>query len=340
MRAVRREPSARPVRPSGLAGALLATGLVAAAWSGPSLAGVRAVVASGLGGTPEYDEAFRRDAATIGAALASLDPDPDAVAVLEAPTREALLEALEARVDAAAAGVGADAGGTGGTGGTGYAGTGDVLALVLVGHGTLDADGYRFNVPGPDVTAADLVGALATSGAEAEVVVVATSASGALLDVLTQPGRVVATATKSGGELNAVRFAEHFADALDGADADVDRNEILTLGEAFRHADAATRRWYEERNLLAPEHARLAGEGADALALARLGSLAAAGDDPVVAALLDERSTIEAEFAALRGRKDELAAADYWDALEALLLRIARLQVSIDEATGWSEGDA
>ena len=319
----------RPVRSPVPAGALLAAGLLAVAWSGTSVAGVRAVVASGLGGTPEYDEAFRRDAATIGAALASLDPDPDAVAVLEAPTREALLAALEARVDAAGAGDAAEAGGAG-----------DVLALVLVGHGTVDAGGYRFNVPGPDVTAADLVGALATRGAQTEIVVVATSASGALLDVLTQPGRVVATATKSGGELNAVRFAEHFADALDGADADVDRNEILTLGEAFRHADAATRRWYEERNLLAPEHARLAGEGADALALARLGSLAAAGDDPVVAALLDERSTLEAEFAALRGRKDELAAADYWDALEALLLRIARLQVSIDEATGWSEGDA
>ena len=309
----------RAVRPGALAGALLAAGLAAGAWAGPAGAGVRAVVAAGLGGTPEYDEAFRRDAATIGAALASLDPDPDAVAVLEAPTREALLEALRTRGDAAA---------------------GDALALVLVGHGTVDADGYRFNVPGPDVTAADLVGALATSGADAEIVVVATSASGALLDVLAQPGRVVATATKGGGELNAVRFAEHFADALEGGDADVDRNEILTLGEAFRHADAATRRWYEERNLLAPEHARLAGEGADALALARLGSLAAAGDDPVVAALLDERSTLEAEFAALRADKDELAAADYWDALEALLLRIARLQVSIDEATGWSEGDA
>ena len=304
-------------RVRGAAALAPALALALAAFPGPAAAGVRALVASGLGGSAEYAEAFRRDAAAIGEALRSLDADPDAVAVLEAPTREALLAALEARGAAAA---------------------GDALVLVLIGHGTVDADGYRFNVPGPDVGAADLVGALATSAAETELVVVATSASGALLDVLDQPGRALVTATKSGGELNAVRFAGHFADALGGDGADVDRNEILTLGEAFRHADAATRRWYEEQNLLASEHARLAGEGAGSLALARLGALAAAGDDPAVARLLDERAGLEAEFAALRADKAELPAAEYWAALEALLVRIARLQVSIDRATGWSDG--
>ena len=300
------------------AGALVAL-LALACLPGASAAGVRAVVASGLGGTPEYAEAFARDAATIGEAIASLDAAPDAVTVLDAPDRDTLLSALDEAV----------AGAAGGT-----------LILVLVGHGTVDAEGYRFNVPGPDVGVADLVGALATGRAARELVVVATSASGALLEALGEPGRALVTATKSGGELNAVRFAGHFADALADPGADIDRNEILTLGEAFRHADAATRRWYEERNLLAPEHARLVGEGAGALALARLGALAAAGDDPVVARLLDERADLEAEFAALRGDKDTLPAADYWTALEGLLLRIARLQASIDEATGWSEGDA
>ena len=300
--------------------AALAPAVVAAALALPgdeARAGVRALVVSGLGGTPEYAEDFARDASTIAGALSSLDAAPEAVLTLEAPTRETLLEALESR--------GAEA-------------AGHTLALVLVGHGTVDAEGYRFNLPGPDVGAADLVAALSASAAERELVVVATSASGALLDVLGEPGRALVTATKSGGELNAVRFAGFLAEAVSGEGADLDRNEILTLGEAFRHADAATRRWYEERNLLAPEHARLAGEGAGDLALARLGALAAAGDDPRVAALLDERGVLEAEFAALRADKAAMAAADYWDALEALLVRIARLQVTIDEATGWSDG--
>ena len=286
---------------------------------GTASAGVRALVASGLGGDADYAEAFARDAGRIGEALGSLDATPGAVTVLEAPTREALLEALDERV--------ADS-------------DGHTLALVLVGHGTVDPGGYRFNLPGPDLGADDLVAALGPSAAARELVVVATSASGALLDVLGQPGRALVTATKSGGELNAVRFAEHFAEAVAGTEADIDRNEILTLGEAFRHADAATRRWYEDRNLLASEHARLEGEGAGALALARLGALAAAGDDPAVAALLDERSDLEAELEALRADKGGRAAADYWAELEAVLLRIARLQLSIDAATGWSEGDA
>ena len=280
-------------------------------------AALRALVVSGLGGAPEYDEAFARDAETIAEALSSLDSAEGAVQTLRAPTREAFLGALEGRVAEA---------------------EGATLALVLVGHGTVDPGGYRFNVPGPDVGVADLVAALATSRAERELVIAATSASGALLDVLREPGRALVTATKSGRELNAVRFAGFLAEAVADADADVDRNEILTVGEAFRHADAATRRWYEEQNLLASEHARLAGEGAGSLALARLGALAAAGDDPAVARLLDERAGLEAEFAALRADKAELPAAEYWAALEALLVRIARLQVSIDRATGWSDG--
>ena len=300
-------------------GAALAASLALGAFAAPVAADVRALVVAGLGGTDEYAEAFADDAATIGAALASLDAAPGAVTVLDAPTRERLLEALEASLAEAAGGT---------------------FALVLVGHGTVDAEGYRFNLPGPDLGAADLVGALAGGEAARELVVAATSASGALLEVLAQPGRALVTATKSGGELNAVRFAGHFAEAVSEAEADIDRNEILTLGEAFRHADAATRRWYEDRSLLAPEHARLVGEGAGGLALARLGALAAAGDDPVVAALLDERAGLEAEFAALRAQKPTRAAADYWAALEALLLRIARLQASIDEATGWSDEDA
>lgn len=293
--------------------------LCCAVLPGTAGAGVRAVVASGLGGTPDYAREFAADARTIGDALATLDSAPGAVTVLEAPTREALLAALS--------GAASDAGG-------------DLLALVLVGHGTVDAQGYRFNVPGPDVGAADLVAALSGSVAARELVVVATSASGALLDVLDQPGRALVTATKSGGELNAVRFAHELAAAVADEGADIDRNEILTVGEAFRSADAAVRRWYENENLLAPEHARLVGDGAADIALARLGALAAAGDDPEVARLLDERASLEAEFAALKADKASRPAAGYWDALQEVLLRIARLQRGIDEATGWSDGDA
>jgi len=285
--------------------------------AGPATADVQAVVVSGLAGAEEFEQRFSDELSDIAAALGTLSADVDAVTRLEAPTRQRLLQALEARGD-----------------------EGALFVLVLLGHGTVDADGWHFNLPGPDLDASDLVGALATVPASRQLVVVATSGSGALAEVLPQPGRLVVTATKSGGEINVVRFPTHFAAALRDGGADLDRNEIVTLAEAWRFTSAAVAEHYERDNLLASEHPRLFGDGADTLALARLGSLARAVDDPAVASLLDERQALEARFVALRASKSERAATDYFAALEDLLVRMARLQARIDEATGWEGAQA
>ena len=295
-------------------------GLLLLLGAGGSGAGaeVRAVVISGLGGTPDYAERFDRNATDIAAAMSSLSADDQAVQRLTSPRRDALLEAIQA-----AAAV-----------------EGELFALVLIGHGTTDARGWRFNLPGEDLDDASLVAALANVRAARQLVVVASSASGALLETLSQPGRLLVTATKSGGEVNAVRFGRHFAQALRDGAADLDRNEIVTLAEAWRYTVAEVAAWYERENLLASENPRLSGEGADTLALARLGALADAADDPVVAALLERRERLQVEFAALRDDKPDREIAAYYSALEQVLLRIARLQLEIDEATGWSESDA
>lgn len=283
----------------------------------PAAAEVRALVVSGLAGGEAFEQRFGDELSDIATALGTLSAQADAVTRLQAPTRTALLQALETTGDA------------------------DTLfVLVLIGHGTVDADGWHFNLPGPDLDAADLVGALAVQQASRQLVVVATSASGALANVLPQPGRLVVTATKSGGELNVVQFPTHFAAALRDGGADLDRNEIVTLAEAWRFTTAAVAEHYERDNLLASEHPRLFGDGADTLALARLGSLARAIDDPSVARLLDERQTLEAQFVALRSSKAERPAADYFAELEQLLVRMARLQARIDEQTGWEDGAA
>jgi len=84
----------------------------------------------------------------------------------------------------------------------------------------------------------------------------------------------------------------------------------------------------------------LRGEDADDIAVALLGSLRDAKDDPVVASLLEQRLTLEQRFKALRLRKSDMPVDDYYSELETLLLSIARLQQSIDKATGWSDRDA
>lgn len=299
--------------------------------SAPLAADVAGVVVAGLGGTPEYAESFETDAAVVSEALRTLAPGAGAGAIerlgasppdandagVVVADRESILAAIERQ----------------------GAREVDTFALVLIGHGTSDARGWKFNVPGPDISTDDLVGALATVRARRQLVVLGASGSGALLETLAQPDRVVMTATKSGGELNAVRFPGFFADALGSDVADIDRNEILTAAEAFRFADARTREHYEEQNLLASEHARLEGEQAASLALARLGSLRLAGEDAEVAALLDTRLALERDYRALLGRKDEMTPDDYYAALETLMLSIAGLQRAIDRESGWSEDD-
>ena len=215
----------------------------------------------------------------------------------------------------------------------------DTFILILIGHGSADKQGWRYNIPGPDINTEDLVAALASAQSRQQLIVVATSASGALLSVLSQPGRTVVSATKSAGEINAVRFPEFFAEAMESGKADVDRNEILTMAEVWRFANRKTQDYYEQHKLLASEHARLTGDAAEQIALARFGALKAARDDPEVAALLEQRLNLEQKFNALRHRKAEMATNAYYLELEELMISIARLQQSIDNATGWVDSD-
>ncbi len=273
------------------------------------------LVVTGIGGNEEYADEFRKQGLSVVEALRSVgDEDQDFVLLSDdAASRDAILEQMQAlaKIDA------------------------QWFYLVLIGHGTIDAETWRFNLPGDDLTTDDLVAALADISSQEQVVMIGTSASGAVLDILSQPGRHVVTATKSGGELNVVRFPGFFAEAMATTAADTDRNEILTLAEAYRFSNEKTQNYYLDKKLLASEHARLEGEQPDRVALARLGSLKTAKDDPAVAQLLEERLVLEDEFLALKARKPEMDTALYYEELEPLLLAIARLQQKIDSVTGW-----
>ena len=289
----------------------------------PATAQTYAVVVSGLGGATQYTEQFSATGKVVFESLQSLDVDDDLIVYLdETATREIILDAI---ADIASR-INPD--------------EPSVFSLFFIGHGNADSDGWRFNISGPDLTTQDIVAALNPVNASQQLVVLAASASGAALDILAQPQRVVVTATKSGGENNAVKFPEFLAQALRVSDADYDRNEILTIAEVFRFVDSRTVEYYEQEKLLAPEHARLKGENAVDIAVALLGSLKNATDDPAVASLLDERLILEDSFKQLKASKAGLVSSDYYTQLEKLLIKIALLQQSIDKATGWSERDA
>jgi len=275
------------------------------------------VVVTGIGGNEEYAEQFLQQGEIVVEALRTITDSDDDIVLLQGDdaTREALLKSIEDKAGS----------------------NSETFFLILIGHGSVDAETWRFNLPGADIDTEDLVGALASVGASNQLIMVGTSASGALLETLSQPGRYVVTATKSGGELNAVRFPEFLSKAMESSVADTDRNEILTLAEVYRYTNEKTQNYYEEKKLLASEHARISGEHPEQIAMARLGSLKTAKDNPAVAELLDKRLVLEDEFLALKARKPDMQTKTFYEELEPLLLSIARLQQEIDAVTGWVE---
>ena len=64
--------------------------------------------------------------------------------------------------------------------------------------GSFDGAEYKFNLVGPDVTAAELAGLCDKIATKRQLIVDTTSASGGAVAALERPGRAVIAATKSG----------------------------------------------------------------------------------------------------------------------------------------------
>ena len=86
----------------------------------------------------------------------------------------------------------------------------DNVVVMLVGHGSYDGEAYKLNLPGPDIDGDEFAKLLAAVPARSQLVVNTTSASGAVLEKWAAEGRTLITATRSGFERNATRFAQHW----------------------------------------------------------------------------------------------------------------------------------
>jgi hypothetical protein len=210
----------------------------------------------------------------------------------------------------------------------------DDFVLTLIGHGTWDGADYRFNLPGPDITAAELAGLLNAIKAGRQLVVNTTSSSGASLEVLKAPGRVVVAATKSGTERLVTVFPRYWVEALRDPAADTDKNESISAAEAFRYASEKTKNFYETQKRLATEHPQLADAEkglAGRFILARFGSAGAALKDPAKRALLAKKEDLEQQIDKLKYEKAAMPDADYKKRLTTLLLELARTQEELDK---------
>jgi len=305
------------------------TPLVLAALAAP--AATFYVTISGLGGEPDYEQRFKMWAQDIDSSLKKAGtPDPDII-TLVAPTREQIrthFASLASTVKPT-----------------------DNLVVVLIGHGTFDGVDYKFNVPGPDLTGAELATLLDRVPSARQLVVVTTSCSGGAIEFLRKPNRIVIAATKAGTEKNATIFARYWAEALREPSADTDKNESVSALEAFRYAQRKTKEFFDTQKRLATEHSVFedtgkgtgvaaaaapdsdAAEGrlAASFTVVRLGANAAASKDSAKKALLEKKEDLEQAIDQLKYEKASMNAEDYKKQLTRLLLELAKTQEEIDK---------
>ncbi len=305
------------------------------------------LVVSGLGGEPGYRELFHE----MGLSLVRAARDRYAVPAgnvfyfAERPERDSSIagrstkENVEAALQRLATSIEPEA----------------RLFVFLIGHGSAQGGAPRFNLPGPDMTASDFAALLARFPSQHIVFANLTSASGGFLPVLSGPRRTVITATRSGTERHETLFGGHFVAALVDEGADADKDERVSVLEAFEYARREVIRTYERENRLRTEHALLddngdgvgsqepnpqQGDGTIArtlfLAATRPGIAARATDDPELAALYAERLQLNRDIAALRLRKTDMTSEAYERELERLLLALARANRAITEREGGS----
>ena len=222
------------------------------------------------------------------------------------------------------------------------------LWLVLIGHGSVDGKEGKFNLRGPDLAASDLL-AMLQPFKRPVVVIAAFSASGAFLGPLSAPGRVIVTATRSGGETNFAHFCEYIAQTIIDPGADLDHDGQTSLLEAWLSAARRVAAFYESDGRLATEHSLLDDNGdglgtpadwfsgtrvikkandaraADGLRAHQMHLAPSPADRALPPELRSQRDALEVEIAALRDKKATLPEPQYYTQLEALLVRLAHV---------------
>lgn len=295
----------------------------------PANAAVYYVTVAGLGGEPDYEQEFTSLAMDLDKLLKASGSDVHVYTLTgKDATRANLTDTLaqvasQARPD-------------------------DDFVLTLIGHGSFDGFEYKFNLPGPDISAADLAVLCDRVPTKRQLIVNTTSASGGSVPALERRGRAVIAATKSGTEKNATVFARYWVQALHDPEADVDKNDAISALEAFRYATSRTAEFYDAQKRLATEHAVFedtglhdavreastdTGEGLllSSFTLIRLGAAQKAYADPAKRALLARKEELERQIDTLKYQKAAMSQEDYKSQLTVALIELAKVQEELDK---------
>jgi len=222
----------------------------------------------------------------------------------------------------------------------------DQIFIVLIGHGSGAGERSRFNIPGRDITALEYDAMLDLFVTQEIGFVNTASASGDFAAVLSGPNRVIVTATRDARQNNQTVFPRFFVEAFAQDVADLDKDERISLLEAYTYASREVKRFYEDDGRMLTETSQLEDNGdgkgsyeplpaeADG-ALARRMFLdnpmntfnAAAGpttDDPELRALYVDQRGLREQIEGLKILKDSMDPELYATELEQLLVALAR----------------
>ena len=295
------------------------------------------LVVTGLGGDPTYTEQFHAWASTLIAAVTTRyelppdnvvylgeKPDLDPGLIADRSTRENIETAVHDIAERAVAD--------------------DHVVIVLFGHGSF-TDEARINLPRRDLSAHDFSRLLDQLDEQQVTFVNTASASGPFIATLSGPRRAVMTSTRTGREWTASTFGGYFVEAFAAGETDADQNkdERISMLEAFTYARTRVVQAYESEGLLATEHALLDdngdGEGSaepdplvgDGMVAQTLFFTNGSGrrvdmafpDDSELGALYGERQALEARVDELRRIRGGADPEQYQAELERLMIELA-----------------
>ncbi len=222
------------------------------------------------------------------------------------------------------------------------------LWLVLIGHGTYDGKTAKFNLRGPDLSASELAQWLKNHERPLAIINCASS-SGPFIAALSGPNRTIASATRSGFEQNFTRLGGHLAAAITDPTADLDKDQQVSLLEAFLTAAHRTAEFYKTEGRLATEHPLIDdnadGRGTpadwfrgirvtrqpedkslpDGLRAHQLHLVLSESEQKLSPKTRVRRNAFELQLAEIRTQKSALKEDEYYRKLEPLLLKLARL---------------
>lgn len=286
------------------------------------------ILCAGVGGTPDYTEAFsswaagwQKAATAAGAELVRIGFDADSGTDLEK-----LGTALKTQP---------------------RSGT-EPLWIVLLGHGTFDGHEAKFNLRGTDLSAGDLA-SLIEPFERPVIIIAAFSSSGAFLAPLSKRSRIVVTATRSGAENNFSRLGKYLSESIADPAADLDHDGQTSLLEAWLSATRKVADFYKSEGRLATEHSLLddngdqhgtpadwfsglkvvkkssEGSAPDGLRAHQIHLIPSEAERRLPPEVRAKRDTLELELADLRAKKAGMPEVEYFTQLEEILRRIAAL---------------